>query len=186
MINSNGFFTSDPISRLLSEETSSLGDFDDCLTVANVPIEGSAPSPKQHFSGMYCLVSVDSPPLSVQVKQTSAKETANDHLQVIARKWLLAENGIQYLQGICAPSLCSSEQLTTLIRKCIIRPTIYVDNICVGNLVALSPSLTLCISRFGRPSPRNEANHFVLPAKKRSTGAYHAFHSCAVNRRLPI
>lgn len=130
MINSNRFFTSDPISRLLSEETSSLGDFDDCLTVANVPIEGSAPSSKQQFSGMYCLVSVDSPPLSVQVNQTNANQTASDHLQVIARKWLLAENGIQYLQGICAPSLCSSEQLTTLIRKCIFDENICCQHIC--------------------------------------------------------
>ncbi|KAH9398011.1 hypothetical protein TYRP_019385 [Tyrophagus putrescentiae] len=123
VINSNALFQSAFLSSLISERFSSLGDFEDCMSVSGVESvrhtdnNNNNTSPRKIVSAQYCLVRVQSPSLPPypSEKETFQIKSSPNHMVKLANNWLARRNQINFLSGICVPSVCNTGQLTDLI-----------------------------------------------------------------------
>lgn len=126
MINSNALFQSAFLSSLISERFSSLGDFEDCMSVSGVESvrhtdnNNNNTSSGKIVSAQYCLVRVQSPSLPPypSEKETFQIKSSPNHMVKLANNWLARRNQINFLSGICVPSVCNTGQLTDLIDEC--------------------------------------------------------------------
>lgn len=119
MINANTFSTNGFINGLISDRYTSLGDFLGCISEDNVT-STTASGEKISFSGKYCLASVTTPKLGYYSRDVQAAKFSNlsNYLEDAASNWLVLRNRYPMALGICAPSVCSPQELTTLIGKC--------------------------------------------------------------------
>ncbi len=121
VINSNAFFQSAFLSSLISERFSSLGDFEDCMSVSgveNVLHTNNNTFSKKIVSSQYCLVRAQSPWPYPSEKETFQMKESTNHMVRLAHNWLARRNQINFLNGICVPSVCNTKQLTDLIDEC--------------------------------------------------------------------
>lgn len=119
MINANTFSTNGFVNGLISDRYTSLGDFLGCISEENVT-STTANGEKINFSGKYCLASLTTPKLGYFSREVQADKFRNltNYLENAASNWLVLRNRFPMALGLCAPSVCSPQELTTLISKC--------------------------------------------------------------------
>lgn len=119
MINANTFYTNGFVNGLISDRYTSLGDFLGCISEDNIT-STTANGETISFSGKYCLASLTTPKLGYYTRDVQAAKFSNltNYLEDAASNWLNLRNRFPNALGVCAPSVCSQEELTTFIGKC--------------------------------------------------------------------
>lgn len=121
VINANTFSTNGFINGLISDRYTSLGDFLGCISEANV--SALTTNGEISFAGKYCMASLNTPKLGYYSRDVQAAKFGNltNYLEDAASNWLVLRNRYPMAMGICVPSVCSPQELTTLIDKCACR-----------------------------------------------------------------
>lgn len=118
VINSNAFMSGDFVNSLISERFTSLGDFFTCFSLNETPF--AATNGSVSFGGKYCLARLKTPQLGYYSKSVEKSKFVNvtSYFEQITNNWLVIRNRFPFALGICAPSICSSQELNVLIHKC--------------------------------------------------------------------
>ena len=198
VINSNGLITTTNqlLANLASDQYISLGHFDQCLSVSGYNnIENTS------FRGKYCLA-ILSPPSKFSLKSflyydgkfvvdsnrpnvTKANNydnnnNAENYLNETVRNWLMAGHRMPMVLPMCAPSLCTAQQLNTLLNQCnfyqfLLLYLIYsFNNICnfyilidfQHYLLTLNISVGYCQQGYNQPLKKENSQSFGLLLSK--------------------
>lgn len=100
-------------SSLISEKFSSLGDFDQCLSLRNLPSHSVNCS--HYYKGKYCLVHLTTPQIDPTAPTVTNPILPEYYLQQLSLKWTRMDNRIINVNGICIPSICTAREINHLI-----------------------------------------------------------------------
>lgn len=115
VLHSNSFLHAPPVtSSLIDESLSSLGNFDQCLSIDTFETRTSK---FPIIKPKYCLVHLLTPSLPYELP-FPAPSKSEDYFLNLAHRWAKGRNRLTMLAGICLPASCSSKKIQFLLEKC--------------------------------------------------------------------
>lgn len=107
MIASSGILERNLVSSLVNGQYTWLGNFDECLALSDLSVNGSAAT----FTGKYCMAVYRS-------SVVPAKGGTTKYTQIMFNKWASISDKLPIVASLCVPSVCSQAELELLINQC--------------------------------------------------------------------
>lgn len=122
MLTANAFTPGVLVNTLLGEQFTSTGNYHGCLAAAPAGVTESTALGNVTFSSQYCFARLTTPQMDFYSKDVEEAKWRHlkkrSFLEEGSQNWLLMRNRYPLALGLCAPSICTNEQLAEYLGKC--------------------------------------------------------------------